>query len=206
MPSLQQAQKSTAAPVINFAAPRPRNCLSHLIEVFSAAERALVAAVDVDDAIPAPKGAPRILGGVNPAARIVTDGKPDIELPAHEWFYRSLEEIDRDRKLRLQEAKSKEERSEIQSRFSEYRAEFLRQRKVLAAPKAKRDAERKLSEAHRALAAAERKIVNYRPANPAEAATLLEYVACGTRYCFTNDERNLHTIMRNAAAAIRAAR
>jgi hypothetical protein len=146
------------------------------------------------------------MGGVNPAGRFVIEGKADVEIPAHEWFYHSLEEIDRDRKLTLQDAKTKQERSEIQSRFSGYRAEFLRQQKELAAPKAKRDAERKLSEAHRALNAAENEIVNYRPADLAEAAALLSLAGVGKRHsCFSCDEGDLRNIMRNVAKTIRRA-
>ena len=201
------SETSTGAPAINFAATlQPRRRLAALIEAFNRAERALAVANDVAEAIPDPKGAARVMGGVNPATRIVIEGKADVEVPAHEWFYRSLEEIDRDRKLTLQDAKTKQERSEIQSRFGGYRAEFLRQQKELAAPKAKRDAERKLNEAHRALSAAENKIVNYRPADLAEAAALLSHAGVDKRdSCFTCDVDDLRNIMRNVAETIRRA-
>lgn len=201
------ANAAERTPVINFATtPQPRGGLAALIEAFNAAERALGFAIDVDEAIPGSKGAARVMGGVNPAGRIMFEGRADVELPAHEWFYRSLEEIDRDRKLTLQNAKTRQERSEIQSRFSGYRAEFLRQQKELAAPKAKRDAERKLSEAHRALSAAENEIINYRPADLAEAAALLSHAGVDKRHsCFTCDEGDLRNIMRNVAETIRRA-
>jgi len=184
-----------------------RGRLAVLIEAFNAAERALVVAVDAAEAIPGPEGAARVVGGFNPAVRIMIEGSADVEVPPTEWFYNSLKEIDRDRKMALQAAKTEQERSEIQSRFSGYRAELRRQQKELAPSKAKRDAERKLDDAHHALSAAENRIVKYKPADLAEAVAMLSCASVDKRHsCFTCDDGDLRRIMRNVAETIRRAK
>ncbi|WP_457492082.1 hypothetical protein [Tardiphaga sp. P5_C7] len=200
-----QASKSTASPVINFAT-ETKTSLAALIAAFAAAEREVGEASDLDEAQPHNFELPHVRGGVSLAVQISTGGK-SVEIPAKEWFYSSLDAIDRDYERHVAEATTAEQRDETDKRFAAYRAEFARQEKAIARaiPKEKRASERRLEKAHRALTAAEDKIVNYRPSNMSEAAALLEYASRGTRYCFTVDERDLHTIMRNAASAIRAA-
>lgn len=203
--SSSQLRKATTGLLPNFGTKKSASLFT-LVAAFAAAEREVGEAADLDEAQPHKFRLPHVRGGVSLAVHISTGGK-SVEIPVKEWFYSSLDAIDRDYERHVAEATTAEQRDETDKRFAAYRAEFARQEKAIARaiPKEKRASERRLEKAHRALTAAEDKIVNYKPSNMIEAAALLEYASRGTRYCFTCDERDLHTIMRNAAAAIRAA-
>ncbi len=200
-----QASTSAASPVINFAT-ETKTSLSVLIAAFAVAERKLGEAIDADEAITHKPAKIRVLGGISPATVIATDGQAPVTIPASEWFYTSREDIERDRDRRLAEA-SAEDRAQAVDRFSSLLCEYDEQSEAheRAVPKGKRKAEQRLAQAHRELSAVERKIINFKPSGMTEAVGLLEYASRGKRYCFTADETDLHTIMRNAASAIRAA-
>jgi hypothetical protein len=200
-----QASKSTASSVINFAT-ETKTSLAALIAAFADAERKLGEAIDADEAITHKPAKIRILGGISPATVIATEGKEPVTIPASEWFYHSREDIERDRDRFFAEA-SAEDRVQVVDRFSTLLREYDEQSEAneRAIPKGKHKAELRLAKAHRELSAVERKIINFKPSGMTEAVALLEYASRGKRYCFTADEADLHTIMRNAASAIRAA-
>jgi hypothetical protein len=203
---VEPLRTSTVAPAINVALPVGR--LSDLITAFEAAERQLGVACEADDKYPHRREAPKVFGGITAASTFVIDGRPDVHIPASEWFYRSREDIELDYAQRRLNAKTVEEFDAIEQRFNELRAECDRQLKAIerAVPRGRRQAERKLNAAHRAVSAAERRILNYKPASLDEAVTLLEYTSGGKRRsCFSTDEDDLHTIMLNVADAIRRA-
>jgi hypothetical protein len=200
-----QASTKTASPVINFAT-ETKTSLSVLIAAFAAAEHEVGEAATIEDEFPRQRNDIKILGGMSPATVIATEGKEPVTIPASEWFYRSRGEIERDLALNLANA-SAEDRAGIEERFAALLRECDQQSDAIkrAIPKGKKTAERRLAKAHRALNAAEDDIINFEPTSMSEAAALLEFVSCSGRSCFTPDDRDLHTIMRNAAAAIRAA-
>jgi hypothetical protein len=199
-----QASKSTASSVINFAT-ETKTSLSVLITAFADAERKLGEAIDADEAITHKPAKIRLLGGISPATVIATDGQAPVSIPASEWFYRSREEIERDLALNLANA-SAEDRAGIEERFAALLRECDQQSDAIkrAIPKGKKTAERRLAKAHHALNAAEDDIINFEPTSMTEAAALLEFVSRSGRSCFMPDEHAFRTIMQNAAAAIRA--
>jgi hypothetical protein len=202
----EQLRTSTAAPVINFVTPSARK-LSDLIAAFEAAERHLSVVCEIEDQYPCRKR-PKVLGGVTAASTLVIEGRPDAHCPASEWFYHSIEAIERDYSICTKRAETPGERAKVEERFAALRAEYTRQQDEIerAVPKSQRQAERKLKAAHRTVSARERKILSYKPADLGEAVTLLEFVSGGKRRsCFSSDEDDLHTIMLNVADAIRRA-
>jgi hypothetical protein len=205
MHTTTQASISTAAPTINFAT-ETKSSLKALIAAFTTAAHQLGEAATIEDAFPRQPVEIKVLGGMSPAIVITTDGKEPATIPASEWFYRSREDIERDLALNLANASS-EDRAGIEERFAALLGECDQQGDVIkrAIPRGKKAAERRLAKAHRALNAAEDDIINFEPTSMGEAAALLEFVSRSGRSCFTPDDHDLHTIMRNAAAAIRAA-
>jgi hypothetical protein len=195
-------------PAINASKPR----FSNLLTAFEAAVAFVGEWCGVEDELSSahPTDRPNIFGGTTSPQTIVRDGKPDIDIPPSDWFYRSRDDIEREAKRGFAKAGNDEEaRAAVHTRATELLAEFDRQEKEIASavPKALRIAQRKLNEAHRAWNKAEQAIVSFKPANLADAIALLEFVGKpGTRGVFfqVNDE-DLKTIMRNAAATMRLA-
>jgi hypothetical protein len=203
---------STGAPVIDFdISATPPASLASLIEALSAAVRAVDHWAPIEDELSSANKAPRskVYGGKTPAQKIVQAGKPDIDLPSTDWFYRSREEIEKDHLRNLADAKTDDDRAAIESRTAELLAEFDRQEKAAAraVPKELRTAKRKLNEAHRAWSRAEQAIVAFKPASVAEAVALLDFAGKDALrgVYFHVDESDLKAVMRNAADAIRAA-
>jgi hypothetical protein len=214
-PMLVETIQTSTAPVTSFAiATKAQPTFSSLLATLSAAVAETERCASVEDnlsleysKVKTPR--PSVLGGKTPAGKIIQEGRPDVDLPATDWFFRSREEIEKSHVRELADAKSDDERAAVESRTAELLAEFDRQEKgaARAVPKALRTAKRKLNAAHRAWDSAEQAIVAFRPASLAEAAALLEFAGkAGTRgVYFQPDDGDLKTIMRNAAAAIQSA-
>ncbi|MET4493489.1 hypothetical protein [Bradyrhizobium sp. LA7.1] len=207
-PARHNLGPSTGAPVIDFSSAKLAVRLADLIADFLAAEREVGLASTAADRFPGKERSPRIFGGTSPASTITVEGNAPVVIPARDWFYTSLEEIDRSREKALESAASESERSKIEERFAGYREEYARHEIEIAQaiPRGKRAAERRLSRAHRAIDRTEDAIINYQPSCPEEAAELLNFVGRSERnHCFTNDDWALFQVMRNAAKALVAA-
>jgi hypothetical protein len=200
-----QASKPTASSVINFAT-ETKTSLAALIATFAAAEREVGEAADAEDAIPYKPAGIKVRGGMTPASVLAVEGQAPVTIPTSEWFYRSREDIERDYQIKLAKA-APAELAELDERFATLLRECDAQIEAnkRAIPKGKRAADRRLAKAHRALTSAEDDIINFEPASVSEAVALLEYASRSSRSCFMPDEHAFRTIMRNAAAAIRAA-
>jgi hypothetical protein len=149
---------------------------------------------------------PKVKGGTRPPSRIVTDGKPDIELEGGDWFYHSREAIEEDRPKVLARAGSEEERQQIEGRFVALLADWDAQEadRVAHKPRGLDHAKRMLSKAHSAWSGAEDEIVNYRPRSIEEVMDLLAFAGRdGMRgVFFTPEDGQLKFMMRNAAEVL----
>jgi hypothetical protein len=150
-----------------------------------------------------------VFGGKTSTVKIVQEGKPDTEVPAHDWFYYSREDIQKDLGRELLEAETDADRAAIEARRAEMLADFDRQAKACSrtVPKKLREARRKARGAHDAWSQAEQAIVRYKPTSLDDAVALLEFAGKGgmRNVYFMVDDGDLKTVMRNAAAAIRRA-
>jgi hypothetical protein len=61
---------------------------------------------------------------------VVTEGKPDIDLPPSDWFYHSRDEIEKDHVRKIAKAKTGKDRAAIKARTAELLADFDRQAKA----------------------------------------------------------------------------
>lgn len=201
------ATDEVSDPVINFACPTLTS-LPQLLDTFWAADREVRAASDAIAKFPTEQErTPRVRGGSTKAITILTEGEESSVIPPRDWFYNSIEEIDRDHARALKDAATDDERDGINARFASYRQEYARQENEIArsTPRGKRSADRREQKAFRAFEQAETAIINYEPRDLNEAAQLLEFACRGeSEHCFTADGWELQAIMQNVAATIRS--
>ena len=193
------------------AAQSRRSDLSELIGSLNRAGAATDRWVPIEEELGLADRPPaiKVYGGKTPALKIVEKGKPDVDVPARDWYFYNREDIEKEKVRALANAKSDDDRDAVINRYTELLDEFDRQEKAArrAVPKPLRAAKRKLEEAHNAWLRAEQDIIHYRPTDLSDAAALLEFAGKdGTRGVYFHvDDADLKTIMRNAAAAIRQA-
>lgn len=200
------SQRSAASHVIDFAYPLSGKTAPTLMADLEAALEAVRHWAPIEDELniafekSAPK--PKVYGGRTRAVRIVTEGRPDQDFPAEDWFYRQRESIEKDFTNKSATAKSDDERSAIKMKFDALLTEFDRQDRARARsiPKELRKAKREVRKAHEAWTAAEQAISDYRPQSLQEAQELLAFCSRDTE--IFPEEFDLKRVMQNAADAI----
>ncbi|MBW5438618.1 hypothetical protein FXB41_28800 [Bradyrhizobium canariense] len=200
------AQKQ--APVINFACPASQSGLTDLIARMNAAVAEVEKWALIEERLDGQfrKATPKVKGGVVPASTLMQDGKPDLEMPASDWFYRSRENIEKDHRDALTRATTEDDRAAADIRYAALLADWDAQQAAYdaARPRGLVHAKRMLSKAHRAWSVFENAIVNYQPQSLAEVAEWLSYAGRHEMrgVFFTPDEGDLKHMMRTAAAVL----
>jgi len=202
------AMQTAPASVINFACPTAEPILEKLIADFQAAGRELKAALDAQDKVGEPPSLKvKIYGGESEEVRLKRGDLPEQVIPGGSWYYRSLEDIERDHRQSMEEATTDEQRTAVQAKIDELLAEYRRQEQAheRSIPKGCRAAARRVEKAHRRLSRAELAIINYRPTDTAEAIELVTLAGDTDRNSlFAPDETELRHMMANAAAVLRS--
>ncbi|MBM7483349.1 glycine/D-amino acid oxidase-like deaminating enzyme [Bradyrhizobium sp. USDA 3686] len=207
--SIQQSRNQ--APVINFACPAAQSGLTALIARLNAAVAEVEKWAPIEDRLEgqfrkSAASAPKVKGGVVPASTLMQDGKPDLEMPASDWFYRSRENIEKGHSEALARAETAADRAAADARYTTLLADWDAQEAAYnaARPRGLANAKRMLSKAHRAWSVSENAIVNYQPQSLAEVAEWLAYAGRDELrgVFFTPDEGHLKFMLRTASAAV----
>lgn len=199
------------APAINFACPATQSGLTALIARLNAAVAEVEKWASIEERLDgqfrkSAGPAPKVKGGVVPASTLIRDGKPELEMPASDWFYRTREEIEKGHREALARAKTEADRAAADARFAVLLADWDTQEAAhnAAKPRGLVHAKRMLNKAHRAWSVVELEIVNFQPQSLAE---VTEWLAFAGRdelrgVFFTPEEGALKHMMRTAAAAM----
>ncbi|TFV71696.1 hypothetical protein E4K64_25550 [Bradyrhizobium frederickii] len=149
---------------------------------------------------------PKVKGGTTPASTLIRDGKPELEMPASDWFFHTRESIMEGHAKALKAAESAEARAAVNERYAALLADWDAQEAAYNSkrPRGLVHAKRMLSKAHRAWSVAEMDIVNYRPQSIAEVAEWLAYAGRNEMrgVFFTPTEGDLKQMMTIAAAVL----
>lgn len=198
------------APVINFACPTAETGLAALIARLNAAVAEVEKWAPIEerlgDQFRKSAKRPKVKGGVTPASTLLRDGRPELDMPASDWFYRTREEIEKGHSDALSRAATPADRAAADARFAALLADWDAQEAAYnaAKPRGLVRAKRMLNKAHRAWSMAECAIVNYRPQSMADVAEWLAYAGRDEMrgVFFTPSEGDLKHMMRTAAAVL----
>lgn len=198
------------APAINFACPTAQSGLAALIARLNAAVAEVEKWAPIEerlgDQFRKSAEKPKVKGGTTPASTLIRDGKPELEMPASDWFFHTRESIVEGLAKALKAAESAEARAAVDERYAALLSEWDAQEAAYnsAKPRGLAHAKRMLSKAHRAWSVAENEIVNYRPQSGAEVAEWLAYAGRTEMrgVFFTPTEGDLKQMMAVAAAVL----